>query len=386
MNRALGLRGVGRAACFVALVGLTTLGCAAEEEGGDTNAGVGGASGLGGASGGIGGMTGGVGGATGGVGGVSGVGGAAGATGGVGGMTGGVGGVIGGMGGMTGGAGGMTGGTGGMDPDAGMTEPDASAGDGDGDGDCCPDGNCVCHGDVPSDITDEDGEYDVDSYSLSGTGCIYYPTNAEPPFAAVAISDGYLGSGGCTGAQTGGWGPFLASWGIVTMIIETSGSDQPPTRGNKLGEGIEGFKAENENSSSPLFGKLAGRYATSGFSMGGGGTTYAANEDPTLLASVAIMPWGPDDGGDTEVPTLIICGASDSTASCNSHGTPYYRDIADSVPKMRVQVSGGHRGQPTAGGGMSGAYGLAFHKVFLEGDERWRPLLVAADSEETNIE
>ena len=52
---------------------------------------------------------------------------------------------------------------------------------------------------------------------------------------------------------------------------------------------------------------------------------------------------------------------------------------------MRVQVSGGHNGQPTAGGSNSGEFGLAFQKVFLEGDERWRPLLVAADSEETNI-
>jgi hypothetical protein len=29
-----------------------------------------------------------------------------------------------------------------------------------------------------------------------------------------------------------------------------------------------------------------------------------------------------------------------------------------------------------AGGGMSGKYALAFQKVFLEGDERWKPFLV----------
>ena len=33
---------------------------------------------------------------------------------------------------------------------------------------------------------------------------------------------------------------------------------------------------ENTKNGSPLFGKLSGRYGTSGFSMGGGGTTYAA--------------------------------------------------------------------------------------------------------------
>jgi hypothetical protein len=52
---------------------------------------------------------------------------------------------------------------------------------------------------------------------------------------------------------------------------------------------------------------------------------------------------------------------------------------------MRVTVTSSHVGQPTADGGNSGKYGLAFQKVFLDGDERWRPLLVAAESEETNI-
>ena len=52
---------------------------------------------------------------------------------------------------------------------------------------------------------------------------------------------------------------------------------------------------------------------------------------------------------------------------------------------MRVQVTSGHIGQPSAGGGSSGKMGLAFQKAYLEGDERWKKLLVEADSEETNI-
>jgi hypothetical protein len=53
---------------------------------------------------------------------------------------------------------------------------------------------------------------------------------------------------------------------------------------------------------------------------------------------------------------------------------------------MRVQITSGHAGQPSSGGGKSGEYGLAFQKVFLENDERWRPLLVAADSIEDNLQ
>lgn len=292
---------------------------------------------------------------------------------------------MGGAGGAIAGSGGVdAAGTGGMAGMAGM-EPMAGMGGIGGTGTCCAGGDCLCHGPDPSGLTAAAGPYNTDSYAIAGIGCVYYPTDAEPPFAAVAISDGFLGAGGCGRTQTDAWGPLYASHGIVAMIVNTGSSDQPAQRGAALLDGIAAFKAENDDSASPLSGNLAGRYGTSGFSMGGGGTTYASQDDPTLLTSVAIMPWGPVSSGIT-VPTLIICGASDGTASCTSHGTPAYRGIADSVPKMRVQVSGGHNGQPTAGGSASGEYGLAFQKVFLEGDERWRPFLVAAASEETNIQ
>lgn len=254
-----------------------------------------------------------------------------------------------------------------------------------GTGACCSSGDCLCHGPDPTELTAEAGPYGTESYTLPGVGCVFYPTDAEPPFAAVAVSDGFTGTGGCGSIQTGRWGPLYASHGIVAMIINTGSGDQPNLRGMKLTAAIAAFKAENEKSDSPLSGKLSGRYGTSGFSMGGGGTTYSSAGDATLKSSVALMPWGPVRTGVT-VPTLIVCGSSDGTAPCASHGTPAYAGIADSVPKMRIQVSSGHNGQPTAGGSISGAVGLAFQKVFLEGDERWRPLLVAAESVETNIQ
>ncbi|HEX6245174.1 MAG TPA: hypothetical protein VFZ61_29835, partial [Polyangiales bacterium] len=79
------------------------------------------------------------------------------------------------------------------------------------------------------------------------------------------------------------------------------------------------------------------------------------------------------------------CGSSDGTAPCSSHGNPLYRGIGGDTPKMRIEVNAGHSGQPSTGGGESGRVALAFQKVFLEGDQRWRPLLVAAPNEETNI-
>ena len=277
-----------------------------------------------------------------------------------------------GVGGGFGGAGGGSGAGGGAGVGGG-------AGAGGGSGTCCPSGNCLCRDPVPTGLTGKNGPYMTMNYNLTGVGCVYYPTNATPPFSAVAISDGFLGSGGCVGAQTGGWGPFLASYGIVTMIVNTLGGDQPAQRGTKLLGGIAGFKAENTKSGSPLFGKLAGRYGTSGFSMGGGGTTIAATQDRTLLSSVGIMAWSPVGQGVT-VPTLFICGNSDALAGCASHGTPAYNPMPPTTPKMRVTVTSSHIGQPTAGASMSGAWGLAFHKVFLDGDERWRPFLVSGNA------
>jgi hypothetical protein len=220
------------------------------------------------------------------------------------------------------------------------------------------------------------------SYALAGAGCVYYPTDAMPPFAAVSVSDGFLGSGGCALAQTGEWGPLYASWGIVAMIIDTGASDDPPTRGMKLTAAIAAFKTENTTMSSPLFSKLSGRYGTSGFSMGGGGTTYSAAADPTLKTNVSIMAWTPVTMGIT-VPSLFIFGSSDTLAG--TMGVASYDSIPTTVPKMEVTVNSGHAGQPSSGGGASGNAGLAFQKVFLEGDERWRPLLLSIMADATTI-
>lgn len=276
------------------------------------------------------------------------------------------------------------------DADAGDDEPDAAPADDAGpstgemgDGECCSDGDCTCHGPAPTGLTSSRGPYQTRTHSVSA-GCIHYPTNAEGKLSAVAVSDGFLGAGGCNSLQTGGWGPLLASWGIATMIINTSGADQPNVRGRKLTAGVEAFKAENTKSGSPLNGKLSGRYGTMGFSMGGGGTSYASQADKTLKSSIAVMPWGPVTRG-IEVPTLVICGSSDTVAPCGSHGNPLFRSLG-STPNMKITVSAGHSGQPSAGRNMSGQVGLAFQKVFLEGDERWLSVLKSARNDGTNIQ
>jgi hypothetical protein len=262
-----------------------------------------------------------------------------------------------------------TGGTGGATGGAGTT--------GGGTGECCADGNCLCHGPDPSGITTGNGPYDTDSFRIS-TGTVYYPTDAEPPLAGVALCGGFLN----TGPEMAGWGPFYASHGIVTVITTTTGADLPDLRATKLLRSIEELKAENSKSGSPLMGKLSDRFGTSGYSMGGGGTTIATTTDKTLKTSVGLAPWAPVGAG-ISTPTLLLCGSSDGTAPC-SMAQSSYRGIPEATPKMMITFSGATHfswfGPGDAGRGESGAFALAFQKVYLEGDERWKPILLQRPS------
>jgi hypothetical protein len=239
-------------------------------------------------------------------------------------------------------------------------------------GTCCSDGNCLCHGPVPSTPTSQPGPFTTASFVMT-SGTVYYPTNATAPFAAVSICPGFLN----TGPEMTPWGPFYASYGIVTVVTNTGALDLPATRGMELLNAIKDLKTQNTTSSSPLNGKLAGRYGTSGYSMGGGGTTLASESDPTLLTSVGLAAWGPD-GTTVKVPTLLICSDADTVAACSGTDTTY-QQISGSVPKMILDIPGESHFNwfsPTdAGMGESGAYALAFQKVYLEGDTRWKPLL-----------
>ncbi len=253
-------------------------------------------------------------------------------------------------------------------------------------GACCADGNCLCHGPEPTRLTTSDGPFDTDSFRIS-SGTVYYPTDAEPPFAAVGVCGGFLN----TGPEMETWGPMYASHGIVTVIVTTTGADFPDIRAAKLLAAIEELQKINGDMSSPLGGKLAGRYGTSGYSMGGGGTTIASSENSMLKTSVGLAAFGGTGNGLT-VATLLLCGDSDGTAPC-SMSSGVYRAIPDSTPKMMITFRGATHfswfGPGDAGRGESGAYALAFQKVFLEGDERWKPLLLMPPQNgtaETNID
>lgn len=251
---------------------------------------------------------------------------------------------------------------------------------------CCADGHCYCRGDAPTKSSSAAGPYQVASYTLPrstehGGGTIYYPSDAEPPFAGAVFCPG-LGS---VQALHKDWGTFLASWGIVLVTMDVLNTqDSVAARGKQLLAMATQLRGERDRDGSPLRGKLGDRIGTMGWSMGGGASWIAAAQDPTLKSSISLAGHNATGGGaenskGTTVPSLLLNGGLDRTilgGQGQSQGV--YRIMPDMTPKLMYVV--GDQGHfnwsgPTSAGPVAGEFVLSFQKTFLEGDTRWRQFL-----------
>lgn len=219
-----------------------------------------------------------------------------------------------------------------------------------------------------------------------GTQTLFVPTDAKPPFASVVIVPGFVSPESAIRA----WGPFLASHGIVTLTIGTnSGADSPDVRATALLDGIETLRAENSRAASPVAGEMdLTRFGVMGWSMGGGGTLIAASAHPELRAAVSLAAWSPGvPFPDNQVPTLMLAGSADTLAGGQSQG--FFSSMPETTPKMLFEVAGGAHSvanDPASANGEIGRYGLSWLKVFLEGDERYRPFLLETPSTQSDFQ
>jgi pimeloyl-ACP methyl ester carboxylesterase len=119
----------------------------------------------------------------------------------------------------------------------------------------------------------------------------------------------------------------------------------------------------------------------------------ASAKTPSLKSSVGLAAWGPVNEAQVKVPTLLFCGTADAVAPCSDHSDPAYATIPNTTPKMKIVIDGAEHlaswfGPADGGGGVSGGWALAFEKVYLEGDTRWKTLLLgkpAGSTQTTNI-
>ena len=241
-----------------------------------------------------------------------------------------------------------------------------------------------------------DGVYEVMTYTdipdvpEFGDATVYYPMDTPGPIGGVAISPGWTE----LQRHIEWWGPRLASHGYAVLVLDTNDprADQPEARAEALMAAVRILRGENDRAGSPLSGRIdTGKMAIMGHSMGGGGVLIAANKYPTeFQAAIPFTPWQPaGDFSQVVVPTLVMAGSADRVAGVADHAWPHFQSIPESTIKVFMEIDGGshfiadsRRGEDLA---TIGRYGIAWLKLYLDGDERYRGFIygdeAAADGE-----
>ncbi|MDG2164143.1 MAG: hypothetical protein P8K69_00145 [Flavobacteriales bacterium] len=235
------------------------------------------------------------------------------------------------------------------------------------------------------------GPYNVESIS-EGDGMrngpdysgatLFYPENAEPPFASIVIVPGYA----TLESSIQNWGPFFASHGIVTMTIGTNSVfEQPEDRKDALLDALETMRHENTRINSPMYNSIdTNRFALGGWSMGGGGAQLAAVEDPSLKAVIAMCPWlntltlSSSDLNHSS-PVLIFSGQIDAISPPGVHANVHYNFTPQSTDKLIYEIEFASHlvaNGPEGGDGEVGRIALSWLKKYLVEDECYCPLLL----------
>lgn len=239
--------------------------------------------------------------------------------------------------------------------------------------------------DVGVDSLNRDGAYAVASYSdfpevpEFGAATIYYPVDAPSSVGGVAIAPGFTERQ----SHIAWWGPRLASHGFAVLVLDTNDPrDRPDARAEALMAAVRVLRAENGRAGSPLRGRVdVAKMAVMGHSMGGGGVLIAASEhSDELRAAIPFTPWEPEaDLSGVRVPTLVIAGSDDSIAEVGAHAWRHYNLIPASTTKVYLEVDGGDHfiADTDQGSDLAtvGRYGIAWLKLYLDGDERYRDLI-----------
>jgi pimeloyl-ACP methyl ester carboxylesterase len=205
---------------------------------------------------------------------------------------------------------------------------------------------------------------------------IYYPTNATPPYASIAIVPGF----NSFPSSVQNWGPFYASHGIVTIIIGTNSIyDYPEARATALLDALETIRQENIRVLSPLLGALnLNQLAVSGWSMGGGGAQRAAVLDNTIAGVVALCPYLTNPQLNHTSPVLIFSGQVDTVAPPSQHANIHYNVTPNTTDKLLFEIANGNHSvanSPTGGNGAVGKIALSWLKLYVEGNDCYCTLL-----------
>lgn len=215
-----------------------------------------------------------------------------------------------------------------------------------------------------------------------GGGTIYYP-NTAGRYGVVAISPGFT----ATQSSIAWLGRRLATHGLVVITINTNSTlDQPASRATQL---MAALSHVVNNASSTVRSRVdSTRLAVAGHSMGGGGALIAAEDNPTLKASLPLTPWNLSTSfTQVRVPTMIFGADGDTVASVAVHARPFYASLPATTPKAYAELNGASHFTPNSTNTPIGRYGVTWMKRFVDADTRYSPFLCGAphDSYATGV-
>ncbi len=203
----------------------------------------------------------------------------------------------------------------------------------------------------------------------------FYPSTGTGPFVVVMISPGLTE----ILAYLQLWAQRFASYGYVAVFVAANdtNADSEATRAVGLWSAIAAIKGENTRSGSPLEGKLSNCIVTSGHSLGGGASLTIANSYPTaVVGALGFNPYDPLTTFSSIVaPTLVITGQDDTTAPPAQHGLRQYDSMSPSISKEYVEIEAGTHQAALFPGTIPGQYAVAWIKLTVDGDARYRPFL-----------
>lgn len=183
-------------------------------------------------------------------------------------------------------------------------------------------------------------EYDVDTGFLSSgvrSARVFFPGNIAEldNVGATTLSSGMGGT-----KEGMYWlAEPLAEAGLVVLAI--SASDNMTVMGyeNAHQTGLDLLQEANQDSRSPLYGKL-GKYGIIGYSKGGGAVINTASElGDEVDTCVALAPWSPSPRSNHSAATMILTGTLDVIAPAYM-GAGAYDDLPSDVPRLYASMVG----------------------------------------------
>ena len=251
-------------------------------------------------------------------------------------------------------------------------------------------------------LTEADGIRETDLYNGA---LLYYPLEANPPYASIVLIDAFGDEYGLEG-----WAQYFSSYGFIAMTIGNfdrtvmDGDSEWDYADRALGllDAIETIKQENIRDLSPLFGKVdTSRFAVSGYSTSGGGAHTAVTMDSTLKTAILLNPAVAfldsincpaetnyycliEEHLDHDVPVLIFAGENeydelvspDDPTYSNMWALPQYEYVPETTDKTYFESAGEGHGSSVWPVGDVAGYSLAWLHYFLLDEELYCDFLI----------